>query len=93
MSYLPGERVRVSERAHRGHHRTPGYLKGKTGVVERIQGSFRNPESLAYGGDGLPERPLYTVSFSHRELWPAYDGRESDRVEADLYEQWLEKPA
>lgn len=83
--------MRVSGRAHIGHHRTPGYLKGKRGVVERIRGSFHNPEELAYGGQGEPQRPLYTVSFLQRELWPAYDGPEGDRLEADLYEHWLEE--
>ena len=92
MRYRPGTRVRVSARAHTGHHRTPGYLKGKTGVVERVQGAFRNPEELAYGGDGLPERALYAVSFSQRELWPDYGGLARDRLEVDLYEHWLEEP-
>jgi nitrile hydratase len=91
MSYRPGQRVRVSDRTDAGHHRTPRYLKGKIGVVECVQGAFRNPESLAYGGEGLPERPLYTVSFSQRELWPRYDGPDGDRLEADLYEHWLEE--
>jgi nitrile hydratase len=59
--------------------------------VERAAGPFRNPEDLAYGGDGLPARPLYTVSFSQRQLWPMYEGPEGDRVEADLYEHWLEE--
>jgi nitrile hydratase len=92
VTYRPGQRVRVSERAHAGHHRTPGYLKGKTGTIERVQGAFRNPEGLAYGGEGLPKRPLYAVSFSQRELWPAYGGPADDRLEADLYEHWLEEP-
>lgn len=91
MRYRPGQRVRVSARAHAGHHRTPAYLKGKRGVVERASGPFRNPEDLAYGGDGLPARPLYTVSFSQRQLWPNYEGLQGDRVEADLYEHWLEE--
>ena len=92
MKYRTGQRVRVSDRAHAGHHRTPGYLKGKMGFVEQVRGEYRNPEDLAYGGQGLPKRPLYTVSFLQRELWPAYRGREGDRLEADLYEHWLEEP-
>jgi hypothetical protein len=91
MRYRPGQRVRVSARAHAGHHRTPGYLKGKAGVVERGAGPFPNPEELAYGAGGLPRRTLYTVSFAQHELWPTYAGPEADRLEADLYEQWLEE--
>ena len=54
-------------------------------------GAFRNPESLAYGGDGLPERPLYLVAFDQRELWPGYPGPDGDRLYLDLYEHWLEE--
>ena len=81
MSFALGTPVRVSTRAHHGHHRTPGYLKGRHGRIERAQGTFRDPETCAYGDDGLPERVLYLVSF---EL------DRGDRVLADLFEHWLE---
>lgn len=90
MTYRPGERVRVSSRAHEGHHRTPGYLKGRTGVIERGQGSFSDPETRAYGGDGLPARSLYSVGFAQRDLWPGYVGAADDSLRVDLYEHWLE---
>jgi hypothetical protein len=81
MSIPLGTAVSVSRHPHEGHHRTPKYLKGRRGRVERAQGSFRNPETRAYGGDGLPERELYLVSF---EL------PNGDRVLADVFEHWLE---
>ena len=31
-----------------GHVRTPAYLRGKTGWVERTLGAFPNPEQRAY---------------------------------------------
>ena len=65
MSYRVGQRVRVASRSHDGHHRTPDYIKGKTGRVERVHASFTNPETRAYGADGLPEQPLYLVGFAH----------------------------
>ena len=74
MSYRPGQRVRVDAREHQGHHRTPAYLKGKTGTVERAYPAFRNPETRAYDGDGLPEQPLYLVAFAQRDVWPDYAG-------------------
>jgi nitrile hydratase len=82
--------VRVAARPHDGHHRTPGYLKGRIGRVERIHGAYANPESRAYGGDGLPERPLYLVSFAPRDVWPDQRGRPGDRIYADVFEHWLE---
>ena len=32
MRYRAGQRVRVAARPHEGHHRTPGYVKGKIGT-------------------------------------------------------------
>ena len=49
MTFALGEDVRVAERRHEGHHRTPGYLKGKAGRIARLHGTFTNPETRAYG--------------------------------------------
>jgi hypothetical protein len=89
MTLRPGQRVRVSARSHDGHHRTPGYIKGKVGTVERVQGAFTNPETRAYGNDGLPEQALYLVGFEQRAVWPDYHGR--DRIYLDVFEHWLEE--
>jgi nitrile hydratase subunit beta len=91
VTYRVGQRVRIAGRRHDGHHRTPGYLKGKTGVVERAHGAFTNPETRAYGTDGLPELPLYLVGFVQRDVWPDYDGPEGDRIYVDVFEHWLEE--
>lgn len=88
--FAPGDRVRVQDRHPAGHVRTPYYCRGRTGVVERICGEFRNPERLAYGDDGLPERPLYRVRFRQRHLWPDYAGRDDDVVEIEIYQHWLD---
>jgi nitrile hydratase subunit beta len=93
MSFVLGEQVRVSARPHRGHHRTPGYLKGKTGTVERVHGRFLNPETRAYGEGGEPVQRLYLVAFEPTQLWPAYRGGSRDRVLADVFEHWLERQA
>lgn len=85
-----GERVHVRLAHPRGHCRAPSYCRGKSGIVERICGEFRNPEQLAYGRDGLPMQPLYRVRFSQRELWPEYAGRAGDCAEIEIYEHWLE---
>lgn len=91
MTYRAGQTVRVAARDHTGHHRTPGYLKGKLGRIERLHDSFTNPETHAYGGDGLPLQPLYLVSFAQADVWPKYPRRRSDRIFVDIYEHWLEE--
>jgi hypothetical protein len=90
VRYRTGQRVRVAARAHEGHHRTPGYVKGKTGSVERVHASFPNPETRAYGTNGLPEQQLYLVGFAQREVWHDHRGDTRDRIYVDLFEHWLE---
>ncbi len=87
--FSPGDRVSVLTRDVRGHYRTPYYIRGKTGVIERICGEFRNPEDLAYGRSGLPSRPLYRVRFHQRDVWPDYRGDAADTVDVEIYEHWL----
>jgi Nitrile hydratase beta subunit, C-terminal len=91
MSYRPGQRVRIDAREHEGHHRTPAYVKGKTGTVERVYAAFRNPETRAYGGDGEPRQPLYLVGFDQRDLWLDYRGGPDDRLYVDVFEHWLQE--
>lgn len=84
-----GDPVVVSNRDVRGHMRTPSYIRGKTGVIERLCGSFRNPETLAYGGSGLPKQPLYRVRFLQSHVWSDYEGTLKDTVDIEIYEHWL----
>jgi Nitrile hydratase beta subunit, C-terminal len=90
-SFNPGDAVRVREAQPSGHVRTPSYVRGKLGWIERVHGEFRNPESLAYGGDGLPRQPLYMVGFHQPDLWfSRYTERGTDCLYVDIYEHWLE---
>jgi nitrile hydratase len=88
--FHPGDRVNVRRTYPPGHLRTPYYVRGMTGQVERICGSFANPEELAFGRNGLPPRPLYRVRFLQRHLWPDYAGSAEDTVDVEIYEHWLE---
>ena len=87
--YKPGDlvSVRVDSPAH--HFRTPSYVQGKTGRIVALCGAFHNPESLAHGGSGLPEQPLYRVEFAQSDLWDQYQGPGIDKLLIDIYEHWL----
>jgi nitrile hydratase len=87
MTFAVGERVVVSDRVHAGHHRTPGYLKGKRGTVARVHSVFADPETRAYGGDGTPKRQLYLVAFAARDV---FAGARESSIYADVFEHWLE---
>ncbi len=86
----PGSVVRVRAIFPPGHVRTPYYIRGKTGVIERACGKFPNPEELAYGRDGRPHQPLYRVRFRQRDVWPEYEGAEGDTLDVEIYAHWLE---
>jgi hypothetical protein len=88
--FAPGARVRVRRADPPGHLRTPWYVRGRSGAVERLCGAFANPEELAYNRSGLPAQPLYRVRFHQRELWPDYAGAAKDTVEVEIYQHWLE---
>ena len=89
--FAPGDAVRVAGINPPGHRRTPFYIRGKQGVVERLCGEFANPEELGYGFDGLPRKRLYRVRFRQIDLWPDYDGDIADTVDVDVYEHWLSR--
>lgn len=89
-SLTAGDAVRVLDVEKEGHVRTPDYVKGKRGWIAEVLGTFPNPESLAHGGDGLPEKPLYKVGFRQIDLWDGYGGSPGDLLFVDIYEHWLE---
>ena len=73
-----------------GHVRTPWYVRGARGEIERICGVFANPEELAYNRPGEPRQPLYRVRFRQAELWPDYRGAPHDTIEVEIYQHWLQ---
>ena len=90
--FKPGDEVRVMQAYPLGHVRTPFYIRGKTGTIERYCGSFANPEELAQMRDGLPPVPLYRVKFRQRDVWPDYRGSSNDVLEIEIFQHWLEQP-
>ena len=93
VRFTTGDRVTVrdleAEEGLRGHMRAPVYCRGMTGEIERLCGTFGNPETLAYGGDGQPAQPLYRVRFQQSQLWPDYTGPTRDSIEIEVYQHWL----
>ncbi len=85
-----GDKVRVLAAAPLGHVRTPWYIRGHSGVVERLCGAFPNPEEHAYARNGEPRQPLYRVRFLQKQVWPEYAGREDDVIEIEIFQHWLE---
>ena len=97
-SFRAGDQVRVKRedarvRWRKPHLRTPGYLFGAAGVVDRFLGCFPNPEREAFFEDkpgGL--QPLYLVTFQQKDLWSSSSSSpENVEVTAEIYEAWIRK--
>jgi len=100
--YKVGDVLRVKTedsrlRWHRPHIRCPGYIYGQQAIVEEYVGLFKDPFLLAFRAVG-PMQHLYRVSFDMAALWDktgaardqAVAPTVSDRIQADIYEGWLE---
>ena len=90
VRFKPGDVVRVRKAYPLGHIRTPFYIRGLSGVIERICGSFGNPEELAQQRSGEPKQPLYRVCFRQQDVWPGYKGNPGDVLEVEIFQHWLE---
>jgi len=91
MTLQPGQAVRVRDRWPEAegpaHVRTPHYLRGREGWVERFLGTFPDPGELAFGRPA-PRCALYHVAFAQPPIFE--DGVAGDSVVVELFEHWLE---
>jgi nitrile hydratase beta subunit len=86
--FSAGERVRVREWHPPGHTRCPRYVRGKTGVVVRVDGIYSVPDVEAHGSARRHE-PTYSVRFDAADLWR--DGQRGVAVHVDLWDSYLER--
>ena len=91
MGFAPGAAVRVKndwpETLGPCHIRTPHYLRGRAGTVQRALGAFPNPEDLAFARPA-PVRALYHVRFDQPAVWQ--QGKPGDELLVEIFEHWLE---
>jgi nitrile hydratase len=83
-----GDHVRAKNMHPKTHTRLPRYVRGRTGVIIRVDGCHVFPDSNAVGRGDDPHW-LYTVRFDCRELW----GENSDptaNVSIAAWEPYLE---
>jgi hypothetical protein len=91
VAFRVGDRVRIARRTPVGHYRTPVYVRGKIGRIERVLDLFLNPEEEGYGKNAGDKVRLYRVRLRQRDLWPAYAGGAEDELQIEIYEHWLER--
>ena len=87
-SFAKGSSVRVKMHfppSPPSHCRTPFYIRGCVGKIERICGMFGNPEELAFGRVGGGKRILYGERFSQCDIWPDNGGPKIDKFDIEEY--------
>lgn len=88
--FAVGDRVRIARRRPIGHYRTPVYVRGRVGEIERVLAHFLDPEEEGYGRNAGATARLYRVRLKQRDLWPDYAGAPDDELQIEVFEPWLE---
>ncbi len=88
--FRPGEHVRVVERFPLGHYRVPLYLRGKTGVVERLVQPAVDNEEEGFGRNAGMQRHYYRIAVPMTDIWHEYAGARQDQLYIEVFETWLE---
>lgn len=86
--FRAGDRVRTRNFHPEAHTRLPRYAKGKTGVVETVQGSFVFPDDNAHGRGENPQW-VYTVVFEAGDIW-GESAKPGQSISIDAWESYLE---
>jgi nitrile hydratase beta subunit len=85
--FAVGDRVQVRDWHPPGHTRCPGYIRGKEGVVVRLDGAHSVPDIEAHSPARRHEA-TYSVGFDGASLWR--DGQRGVWVHVDLWDSYLE---
>lgn len=85
--FAVGDRVRAKDISPEGHTRLVGYLRGRRGVVQRIQPAALLPDTNAHFEGENPQH-VYSVGFESTEVWGS--DAEPFQLSADLFESYLE---
>jgi nitrile hydratase subunit beta len=83
-----GQRVRARNLNPMGHTRLPRYVRGRSGIVDRVHGVFVFPDTHAHFRGERPQH-VYSVRFEAQELW-GVDCPAGDAVYVDLWEDHLD---
>jgi nitrile hydratase subunit beta len=86
-----GDSVRAKNLNPVGHTRLPRYVRGKRGIIVKVNGAFVFPDTNALRKGENPQH-VYGVRFEAKDLWgeeSAEKGREA--VYLDLWENYIEQ--
>jgi nitrile hydratase len=83
-----GDRVSVRNEHPEGHTRSPRYVRGKTGVIQRCHGHEVFPDLIS---EYLADQPqvVYSVQFEGNEIWGP-SAEPATIVSIDLWDSYLD---
>ncbi len=87
-AFSVGDQVRARNINPPTHTRLPRYVRGRTGVIDRLRKAHVFPDTNAHGKGEQPQH-LYSVRFAAAELWGAEDP-DGDEVFVDMWESYLD---
>ena len=85
-----GDTVLVRELPALFYTRTPEYVRGATGEIATVAYESLGPEDEAWDRHDQTPEWFYIVRFNLSELWHGYTGPDSDTVQTEIPERWLE---
>lgn len=87
--FSAGDTVHTRNMNPHGHTRLPRYVRGHSGVVDRVHGVFVFPDSNAELTGEAPQT-VYSVCFTAAELWGDDAPHPADKVFVDVWDSYLE---
>ncbi|MET0865410.1 MAG: nitrile hydratase subunit beta [Nakamurella sp.] len=91
--FAVGDTVLVGDPPHSDHTRLPGYLRGHTGLIERVfEGNYSYFCSTGVDGLGTTPVPVYIVKFDPTEIWGAAAEPGASALYAEIYQAYLLPP-
>ena len=87
-AFKVGDLVTVITSSPLGHTRRARYVRGKTGRITNLRGTFIYPDSADNGHGDAPEH-LYTMVFTAAELWGDEAAEPNQLVYYDVWEPYI----
>jgi len=81
-----GENVKLVEIDHDRFKRRPEYVKNAVGEIQRVHGAYNMPTE---DGESKGHEFLYSVKFTHTDVWGDDHPESNGTVSLDLWEETL----
>jgi len=81
-----GQRVKLLETSHDRFKRRPEYAENAIGVINRVHGAYDVPTD---DDDSAAYEYLYSVRFSHEEIWGEDHPESNGQINLDIWERTI----